>query len=136
MRRCVINDSSCSSCSNQGKDILHALWSCPNLSQIWDADPQWQVKQVSTQSDFAHLISMVLESGCNYKLFVMIKWIIWFRSNKSSFSPPSFPIDQVLQQAIDALLEFRTAHPPVQPQAARSRVWWIALQDGIYKIKF
>ncbi|KAK9997383.1 hypothetical protein SO802_022069 [Lithocarpus litseifolius] len=38
-RRCIINDPICSFCSSQGEDVLHALWSCPSLSQVWDGDP-------------------------------------------------------------------------------------------------
>ena len=77
-----------------------------------------------------------LNQDATLKLFAMITWTIWFRRNKASFSPPGFPHDQVLQRAIDALQEFWTAQPPVQPQATRLRVKWTAPQDSIYKINF
>uniref|UniRef100_A0A7N2KQ60 Uncharacterized protein n=1 Tax=Quercus lobata TaxID=97700 RepID=A0A7N2KQ60_QUELO len=86
--------------TNQGEDVIHALWFYPSLSQIWDVDPQWQFRQGSSHSDFAQLLSTVLESRCDIELFAMLTWTMWFRHNKASFSSPNFPLDQVLQRAM------------------------------------
>ena len=44
VRRCVINESRFTQCHDHKEDVLHALWYCPNLSQVWDGDLQWNFK--------------------------------------------------------------------------------------------
>ena len=48
------------------------------------------------------------------RIFSMLTRTIWFRCNKVRFSPPGFPLDQVLQRAITSLLEFWVAQPKRQ----------------------
>ena len=119
VRRYVITDPTCSFCTTQAEDVLHAIWSCPNVSQVWDEDPQWQSRRGSTHSSFSQLLSTVLESDCDTEMFAMIVWTLWFRRNKASFSPPGIPLEQVLQRAYDGLQEFRTANQPARQQRPR-----------------
>ena len=78
------------------EDVLHALWSCPTLSQVWEEDPQWSFRQTSRYYDFTQLLLTVLDLACNVELFATITWTIWFRGNKLRFSPPGLPLDQVM----------------------------------------
>ena len=136
MRRCVITNPTCTFCTSQTEDVLHALWCCSNVSQVWDGDPQWQSRRGSSHSSFSHLLSTVMESECNTELFAMIAWTLWFRRNKSSFSPPRIPLEQVLQRAYDGLQEYRSANQPARQQRPRQGVRWSASQAGFYKINF
>ncbi|KAL0004760.1 hypothetical protein SO802_012321 [Lithocarpus litseifolius] len=135
-RRCIINDPICSFCSSQGEDVLHALWSCPSLSQVWDGDPQWSFRQTSRYSDFAQLLSSVLDAACNVELLATIMWTIWFRRNKTRFAPPGLPLDQIMQTAIDSFLEFQKAQTPAEPRIARPRTRWFAPPNESFKINF
>ena len=136
MRRCVITNPTYTFCTSQTEDVLHALWCCSNVSQVWDGDPQWQSRRGSSHSSFSHLLSTVMESECNTELFAMIAWTLWFRRNKSSFSPPRIPLEQVLQHAYDGLQEYRSANQPARQQRPRQGVRWSASQAGFYKINF
>ena len=106
VRKCVIDESKCTQCHNHQEDVLHTLWYCPNLSQVWDSDPQWNFRGQTSFGNFQQLLSYVLQIGCNVELFTMMVWTIWFRHNTIQVNPTGFPVDQVLQQAIDSLLEF------------------------------
>ncbi|KAF3974951.1 hypothetical protein CMV_001758 [Castanea mollissima] len=77
--RCVIEDSTCSLCSHHHEDVLHALWSCPSLAQVWDDDPQWNFKNTIRFQHFSQLLHQVLESDCNVEFFAML-----FSSSTSS----------------------------------------------------
>nr|POF06087.1 hypothetical protein CFP56_38228 [Quercus suber] len=57
---------------------------------------------------FAQLLAAVFASDCSLALFAFITRTIWLKRNKVRFSPPGFPIDQVMQRATAALMEFRT----------------------------
>ena len=107
----MIDDSSCLLCHNHQEDVLHALWHCPTLSQVWEGDPQWSFRGQTCFGTFQELLSHVIQIGCNVELFAMLVWTIWCRRNTIRVNPTGFPLDQVLQRAIDYLLEFRATQP-------------------------
>ena len=53
-----------------------------------------------------------------------------------SVYPTGFPLDQVLQQAIDYLLEFRAAQPRKQPTPPRPLAKWSPPAKEYYKVNF
>uniref|UniRef100_A0A7N2MVZ4 RNase H type-1 domain-containing protein n=1 Tax=Quercus lobata TaxID=97700 RepID=A0A7N2MVZ4_QUELO len=136
VNRCVIDDPTCPHCTNQHEDVLHALWYWPSVSSIRDEDPQRNFRRNMSFSDFPQLLSDVLDSDCSPEFFSMLTRTIWFRCNKVRFSPSGFPLDQVLQQAITSLLEFRVAQPKRQSPTTRPRASWTAPLGEIYKINF
>ncbi|XP_075654837.1 uncharacterized protein LOC142625007 [Castanea sativa] len=79
---------------------------------------------------------MILGSDCDTELFAMISWTLWFRCNKSSFSPSGIPLEQVLQHAYEGLQEFWTANQPAQLQRVRPRERWSDPHAGLYRINF
>ena len=93
VRCCVITDPTCTFCTSQAEDVLHAIWCCPNVSQVWDGDHQWQTWWGSLHWSFSQLLSTVMESDCNTEVFAMIAWTLWFRRKKSWFSPPGIPFE-------------------------------------------
>ena len=109
--RCVVEDSKCSLCAQHDEDVIHALWSCPTLAQVWNEDPQWSFRGQNVFHDFAHLINHIFELGCSVELFAMQIWTIWYQRNKVRSTPPGFPLNQIAQQAYEALLEYRAAQP-------------------------
>ena len=70
-RRCVVDDPKCSVCAQHDKDVIHALWSCPTLVQVWNEDPQWSFRDQEVFQDFTQLILYIFKSGCSAKLFTM-----------------------------------------------------------------
>ncbi|KAL0016322.1 hypothetical protein SO802_003391 [Lithocarpus litseifolius] len=119
VKRCIITDPTCSFCSTQAEDVLHAVWCCLNVSQVWDGDPQWHFLRASTHSNFPQLLSSILASDCDTEMFAMTAWTLWLRRNKSSFSPPGVPLEQVLHRAYEGLQDFRIANQPARQQQSR-----------------
>ncbi|KAK7857552.1 putative ribonuclease h protein, partial [Quercus suber] len=101
--------SVCSLCSQHDEDVLHFLWSCPSLTQVWNEDLQWSFKNHMTFQDFPQLVLHIFSSGCSVELFAMQAWTIWFRKNKVRTAPPGFPLNLISQKAYDALMEYRLA---------------------------
>nr|POF27448.1 hypothetical protein CFP56_08786 [Quercus suber] len=108
-----MTDLRCCVSNNHEENVLHCLWSCPSLSTAWEEDRQWNFRTITTLTGFAQLLEYVLASDCSSKLFAMVTWTAWLRRNKVCFSPLGFPNDQVMQRAVAALMEYRTATPPV-----------------------
>ena len=70
------------------------------------------------------------------ELFAIMVWTIWFRRNTIRVNPTGFPVDQVLQRAIDSLLEFRAAQLRKQPTPPRPLVKWSPPVEEYYKVNF
>ena len=96
VRKCVIDNSSCPLCHDHQEDVLHALWYCPTLSQVWEGDPQWSFRGQTCFGTFQELLSHVIQTGCNVELFAMLVWTIWCRRNTIRVNPIGFPLNQVL----------------------------------------
>ena len=79
VRGYVMVDPTCCVCQNNEEDVLHSLWSCPSLSQVWNEDPQWNSLQSTRHSDFAQLLAVVFASDCTLELFAFITWKIWLK---------------------------------------------------------
>ena len=97
LRHNVVNDPSCSLCAQHNEDVLHSLWSCPNLAQVWNEDPQWSFREQTTFQDFLQLLLHGFESGCSVELFAMRIWTIWYQRNKAQTAPPGFPLKFIAQ---------------------------------------
>nr|POE74968.1 hypothetical protein CFP56_26548 [Quercus suber] len=95
LRRYVADDPSCSLCAQHNEDVLHSLWSCPNLAQVWNEDAQWSFRGQTTFQDFPQLLLHVFESGCSVELFAMQIWTIWYRRKKARTAPPGFPLNLI-----------------------------------------
>ena len=132
----MIDDSSCLLCHNHQEDVLHALWHCPTLSQVWEGDPQWSFRGQTCFGTFQELLSHVIQIGCNVELFAMLVWTIWCRRNTIRVNPTGFPLDQVLQRAIDYLMEFRATQPRKQPTPPQPLAKWSPPVEEYYKINF
>ncbi|KAL0011488.1 hypothetical protein SO802_006596 [Lithocarpus litseifolius] len=111
VRHCVIEDSTCSFCTQSPEYVLHSLWSCPSLTQVWEDDPQWAFGRTTRFQSFPQVLLHVLEWGCSGDLFTMLTWNIWFRRNKVRTSPLGWSLDQLAQQAYQCLQEFRSTQP-------------------------
>ena len=81
----VMVDPTCCVCQNNEEDVLHSLWSCPSLSQVWNEDPQWNSLQSTRHNDFAQLLAAVFASDCSLELFAFITWTIWLKRTRSDF---------------------------------------------------
>ncbi|KAL0011847.1 hypothetical protein SO802_006955 [Lithocarpus litseifolius] len=137
-RRCVVDNPVCSLCSQQTEDVLHSLWSCPCLTQVWNEDLQWSFKNHITFQDFPQLMLHILSSDCSLELFAMQAWTIWFRRNKVRTAPPGFPLNLISQKAYDTLLEYRSVQPRnIQSGPSfRTETKWTPPQIEWYKTNF
>ena len=126
LRRCVVDDPSCSLCAQHNEDVLQSLWSCPNLAQVWNEDPQWSFGEQTTFQDFPQLLLHIFESGCSIEPFAMQIWTIWYQRNKARTAPPDFPLNLIAQRAFEALMEYRSAQPKETAAApsVRPRARW------------
>uniref|UniRef100_A0A2N9J5Z6 RNase H type-1 domain-containing protein n=1 Tax=Fagus sylvatica TaxID=28930 RepID=A0A2N9J5Z6_FAGSY len=61
-RRRVVPHPFCEDCSNQVEDGLHALWSCPILSQSWNQIPEFSEFRQTSFPSFSTLARQILKN--------------------------------------------------------------------------
>ena len=77
----VLQEEICDHCKVHSEDMVHALWLCPCLNEIWEANTSWNFKNTSRWDGFQKLILHVDEIGLDLDLFAMIVWLLWHRKN-------------------------------------------------------
>lgn len=77
----ILADDRCKHCSGETEDVLHALWSCPCLSQVWSQDRTWNYNTRVQFSSFWDLVENIIETGTDLNLFATTVWAIWYRRN-------------------------------------------------------
>ena len=77
----VLQEDICDHYKLHLEDVVHALWLCPCLNEIWDADTGWSFRNRVSWDDFQKLMLHVEEARLNLNLFTMIVWLLWHRRN-------------------------------------------------------
>ena len=136
--RCVVDDPLCRLCLQHEENVLHALWSCLELAQVWNEDNQWSFKDRMTFHGFPQLLLHVLNSKCSVELFAMQVWTVWFRRNKGRTTPPGFPLNMITQRTYEALMEYRAAQQRTisTRSSVKSGARWSPPHDDWYKANF
>lgn len=61
VRRTVINDPVCDRCRSALEDQIHALWSCPELNEVWLDALLWGFRASSQFGTFKDLVTMIFQ---------------------------------------------------------------------------
>ena len=106
MRRKILVEDKCEQCGMESETVIHAVWECTKLDEIWEVVPGFEDRRQHAISNTRDLISVLHEKKKNLELMAMIMWTIWYRRNQLRVSSNEFPRSQVLQQANQALAAF------------------------------
>ena len=125
-RRVVLSDC-CDHYHNTSENTLHALWSCPSLSQVWSHDQSWRNCYTRTFQSFRDLVELIIEEGLDLANFATIVWMVWHRRNALRTTNKLFPIQQVLPEVRAVRAAYVHSIPPKPPHPSSQgsdRVIW------------
>ena len=106
-------------CGMESKTVIHALWECAMLDEIWEAVLGFEDRRQYAISNTRDLINVLHEKRKNLELMAMVMWTIWHRHNLLRVSSNAFPRAQVLQQATQSLATFQQSQQSLsQPSVA------------------
>ena len=77
MRRKILEDPICEKCKQAVEDLVHALWSCPELDVVW-ADQE--IRGFRCEIGFTgvkELLSWMIEEEKSLELFAYMAWNVW-----------------------------------------------------------
>ena len=127
VRRQVLTEATCEQCKLQPKSVVHALWSCPCLKEVWDSDHSWSFRSTRTFSDFEQLVLHIIDAGLDLDVFSMVVWSLWYRRNQVRVGNSVPPIDQTLVQVQKQLQDYYQAQPvkstPLNPTHHSATCW-------------
>ena len=116
--------------------MIHALYSCPKLQDLWSKCPQWKQANLLLCPTFIDIMSIILVEQKHPKLFSMVVWTIWQQRNNSRLGKHVLLPSQILQQAQEKLQEFSTLHIPTSPPRTTPASCWRPPDHNYVKINF
>nr|POF08281.1 putative ribonuclease h protein [Quercus suber] len=139
-RRMVLANDDCDHCHCESEDVLHALWSCPSISQVWSQNNLW-ANSVSSPgfSSFKDLVETIVETGEDLNIFATTVWAIWNRRNSMRTSGKHIPVQQVfseVQMARTSWVRSIPPRPPEQPPRTVPRSSWMPPPESKAKVNF
>lgn len=97
--RCSKKCSTCQQCKAQFESVLHALWTCPSLRQVWDVDFGWVDRQKTSMGSFQNLVELIMQEPLKLELFTTTAWFLWSRRNKLRLNEDALPLNRVVSEA-------------------------------------
>ena len=139
LHRHITSSTCCNTCQTQTEDILHAVWGCPEVANLWSTLSWVQHLIPHSPGDFSNLFLSFLQVRDDYRgeIFAISAWLLWNRRNSIHFHRPIRPLNQVFSEAARILQDFLEAHDD-----APAIVWnlvqhkWFALAQPQYKANF
>lgn len=69
VKRRVLLEETCDQCKMQPENVLHALWSCPCLNEVWESDLAWSFRSTRIFSDSQQLILHIMDASLDLEVF-------------------------------------------------------------------
>ncbi|KAF3972073.1 hypothetical protein CMV_004399 [Castanea mollissima] len=81
-KRKILVDAMCSSCGLEPETTMHAIWSCPSLTQVWSVNFGWLLSEAGKATCFLDVLKLCSERSNLVDLLAMTVTQIWTRRNK------------------------------------------------------
>lgn len=105
-RRHISTEDSCPLCNSEKEDIIHALFLCPQVRNLWSKlNPT--IRFPSLPLPFADILSWWFKN-LDFTLFntsVTFAWLIWYRRNDFIFQQRTLADDYWIKKCLDTVGE-------------------------------
>nr|POE88997.1 hypothetical protein CFP56_51881 [Quercus suber] len=136
MKRKIINEVRCEHCKEQKEDVIHALYQCPKLQDLWSKNERWNHSSLKQATSFIDLIGYVFADNRNPDLFSMVAWAIWNRRNNLRLGKVAASLDELLSQSLDRIRDFKLNNSSLATTVGRPPTRWQAPDQDTYKVNF
>ena len=129
-------DGYCEICQGQQEDVLHALYQCPKLEELWSLTPLWNHSSLKQKTSFLDLIGSVFAENRDLACFSMVVWALWNRRNNLRLRKAGGTLGQLFSQAKDRVKEFSLHNTTTTLTMRRIPARWTPPGDEYYKVNF
>ena len=106
VRRKVLNEDVCSECKAQPEDMMHALWTCPILEDMWTVSFSRLMANTGTCFNFIEILEQASTDKFTLKLFAMTVSEVWQCRNRARVGELMVSLNMLPPKALDALHKF------------------------------
>ena len=110
LKKTIVSENVCHLCSEHPEDVLHALWGCLKVRQVWQSRFGWLVNHGVPAGSFFDLVQSVQSTPNLFPLFAVTAWAVWHHRNKSRLQVATIPLNQVAGFAESFLQSFVVGH--------------------------
>ena len=138
-RRHILNEDICELCKGESESVVHALWGCSQLTQVWGSIPSFSFRQTQVFSSIQDVLTYTHKKQGNTELLASIMWSLWHRRNQVRNSSKEYPLSLVAPTATQALADFQRANSSdaLQPRSyGQARTQWMPPVEGEIKVNF
>ena len=115
MKRKIISEDLCEQCRNQKEDVVHALYHCQKLLDLWTKVDLWNHSSLQQTTSFIDLMGCVFTDNRDPVLFSMAAWAIWNWRNNLRLRKPAVSLGELLSQSKERLREFKLYNFSITP---------------------
>lgn len=131
----------CSGCVSDCDDTIHALWDCPILRSILEADELTKKFLKYKFSSFANLLDMFFrfKEDTDMNLLAMLFWLIWEKRNSDRVGGCKSSLQDMRTKALRFLRDFANIQTTTrQQQIPIPTQWvkWIPPSSPLYKVNY
>ncbi|XP_050255150.1 uncharacterized protein LOC126701050 [Quercus robur] len=136
LKRKIVQDSVCQRCSNGSEDVVHLLWSCDDLREVWNGEFGWVYNAGVQWTYFSEIWKFVQTRPHSVALFAATAWSAWYHRNKLRLGEASISLGQIRRFARNYIRDFKnlTSMPFASVRTAPRR--WCPPADDVWKINF
>ncbi|XP_075670405.1 uncharacterized protein LOC142640206 [Castanea sativa] len=137
-KKTIISENICHLCSEHPEDVLHALWGCSKVQQVWQRSFGWLDNNDVAAGSFFDLVLLVQSKPRLFLLFAVTAWAVWHHRNKSRLQAATIPLNHIAVFAENFLQNFTEGHGQKLPpeRRAASVVKCRPPSENVVKINF
>ena len=126
----------CQRCLQGSEDVVHSLWSCEVLREVWNVEFGW-VRDLGAQwTSFSELLKCIQSKTHTVALFAATVWSIWYHRNKLRLDESSRPLGQIRSFAREYIRDFQTLNVSPSCFVCTGPRKWSPPADDVWKVNF
>ena len=97
----------CQCCSNGSEDVVHLLWSCDGLREVWNGEFGWVYGSGVQWNSFSEILKFIQTKPHSVALFAATAWSVWYHRNKLRLGEATIPLGLIRRFARDYIRDFK-----------------------------
>nr|POF23768.1 putative ribonuclease h protein [Quercus suber] len=95
VKRKILTEAVCTRCSSASEDVLHSLWSCNGLKEVWEKDFGGVFRTGLVFTSFWNLVEHIFTKPEKAALFAMTVWFVWYHRNMTRLNESTRSLGQI-----------------------------------------
>uniref|UniRef100_A0A2N9EX83 Reverse transcriptase domain-containing protein n=1 Tax=Fagus sylvatica TaxID=28930 RepID=A0A2N9EX83_FAGSY len=137
-RRHIVTDDKCGFCLGAEEDVLHAVWGCPSLTELWGHHGLARKIFRHHHTSILDVLSHIFDCGSGVLVAEMafMFWCVWQRRNKAMYQSIVDPLESIFPLVQRLSSEYHLANEEAAPHTPPIPVSWRPSNVCEFKVNF